>query len=83
MEAKFGRELARLICCRIAILQEAKRLSSVPTCPPLLCRSDQSGCYTVALGDTHRLTFEPVHQSTGSHEADMIQQIKILGVITS
>src|SRR5205085_2270107 len=41
LEAKFGSELARLICRRIGILQDAKRLSAIPTCRPPECCADE------------------------------------------
>ena len=79
LEAEFGCELARLICRRINVLQEAKRLSAVPAVPPPECRPEKGARWSVALGDTHRLTFKPLPASA----AGAAKQIQILGVTSS
>lgn len=82
MEAQFGCELAKLICRRMGVLHEAKRLGSIPTCRPPECRSEKDGCWSVALGDKHRLVFHPIN-ARGSTEPEAIKQIQIVGVISS
>jgi plasmid maintenance system killer protein len=82
LEAQFGCELAKLICRRMGVLQEAKRLSSIPTCRPAECRSEKHGCWSVALGDRHRLAFYPI-PPLSSNEPAAIRQIQIVGVISS
>lgn len=80
LEARFGRELARLICCHISYLEASERLSAVPTCRPMECRCDGGTLYSVALDDEHRLAFEALHEA-GTDPAD-IHSIRLLGVAT-
>lgn len=82
LEAQFGCELARLICRRIGILQDAKRLGDIPTCRPPECRMDEDGCWSVALGESHRLAFRPISQSS-SDEPENMKTIQIVGVFSS
>jgi plasmid maintenance system killer protein len=80
LEAEFGVELAKAICRRLAVLNEAGRLAVMPTCRPIELKSDGDGRYSVALGDSHRLVFRPAN---GAAESDDIQHIEIIGVIKS
>jgi hypothetical protein len=82
LEAQFGCGLAKLICRRMGVLQEATRLSSIPTCRPPECQREDNGCWSVALGDTHRLAFRAIPASRVNN-TDAIKQIQIVGVISS
>lgn len=57
--AAFGDALARLICCRLAVLRAAPNLLHLPTHPPIgLAHENVSkGTFFVRLGKVHRLVF--------------------------
>ncbi len=81
MERAFGPELARCICCRLAVLRSAPVLGLLPKDPPIALTSvgRSPTRYTVALGTTHRLEFE-VTDPHAARDGSTITGVTIIGV---
>lgn len=80
--AMFGNELARLICCRFALLRAAPSLAHVPIAPPIaLIVSPKEGLCSVALGRGARLDFRPYAAKRSlAKNLLAISEIEIIGV---
>lgn len=80
--ARFGNQLARLICCRLAVLRAAPSLAHIPTAPPIgLVVSAKDGLCSVALGRLGRLDFRPyAAKRVLAKNLPAISEIEIVGV---
>lgn len=80
--ARFGNQLARLICCRLAVLRAAPSLDQIPTAPPIgLVVSAKDGLCSVALGGLARLDFRPyAAKRVLAKNLPAISEIEIVGV---
>lgn len=78
----FGNELAKLICCRFALLRAAPSLAYVPTSHPIsLIVSAKEGLCSVALGRSARLNFRPYPPKRAfAKDLPAISEIEIIGV---
>lgn len=75
---EFGAAVARKICCRLAVLVAAPTLAQVPSSPPIGLRSlRDAGSFAVAVGETHRLVFQPLTKET-SEMSDLSQITRLL-----
>lgn len=80
--ARFGNQLARLICCRLAVLRAAPSLAHIPAAPPIgLVVSAKDGLCSVALGRLARLDFRPyAAKRVLAKNLPAISEIAIVGV---
>lgn len=80
--ARFGIQLARLICCRLAVLRAAPSLAHIPAATPIgLVVSAEDGLCSVALGRLARLDFRPYAAKRGrAKNLPAISEIEIVGV---
>lgn len=78
----FGADVARRICCRLAVLLAAPTLAHVPSAPPVgLRRLADPGQFAVAIGLTHRLVFDPLPKETKTmSDLTQISRVLILGI---
>jgi hypothetical protein len=78
----FGAEVARKICCRVAVLVAAPTLAQVPSSPPVgLRRLTNPGRFAVAIGVTHRLVFQPLTKETKTmSDLAQISRVMIVGI---
>ena len=82
LEGAFGLELARLICCRLAVLRSAPVLGSIPKDPPIAL-SPVGGSktrYAVALGMAHKLELEVTAPAIGTRDEAAVTGVMIVGV---
>lgn len=78
---EFSVEIARMICCRLAVLAAAQSLAQIPSAPPVgLMAVDRAGTFSVSLGSRHALVFEAI-ASGAAHAGDVsaISEIRIIG----
>lgn len=82
LDSAFGPELARLICCRLAVLRSAPVLGLISRCPPIALASvgRSETRYAVALGKAHRLEFESTAPAVGTRDGAAVTGIMIVGV---
>ena len=83
LRARFGDELAEMICCRLQLLEEAHSVSLVPPDPPIALRSEGGGIYSVSLGNSHRLRFEAVDEELvpiGTTDPETIHSIRVVAI---
>ncbi len=82
MVARFGNQLARLICCRLAVLRAAPSLAHIPAAPPIsLVVSAKDGLCSVARGRLARLDFRPyAAKRVLAKNLAAISEIEIVGV---
>ena len=88
LQKAYGARMARMIMTRLAVLEEAANLASVPTTPPdrsHLLRGDRAGQFAVDLVHPHRLVFEPNHEllpraEDGGIDAGQVTAIVIVEV---
>lgn len=80
--SQFGNGLAKLICCRFALLRAAPSLAHVPTSYPVaLIVSAKDGLCSVALGRDARLDFRPYAKKRArAEDLPAISEIEIIGV---
>jgi proteic killer suppression protein len=68
---------------RLAVLEQADRLSDVPTDPPDRCHQldgDWAGCFSVAITGNWRLVFEPDHDPVPSLDSGGIDRAAVLAI---
>lgn len=87
LRRQYGDRMARTIMTRLAVLQEARTLSMVPTLPPNRrhqLHGDRAGQYAVDLTHPYRLIFEPtdtsVRETGGGINTDAVTTITIIEV---
>lgn len=83
LAGEFGAELARKICCRLALLTAAPSLGDVPAdFPVALAARDAPGCFSVALGPSHRLLFQAIPmEGAKMSELSHISRLLIIGLV--
>lgn len=81
LKAEYGPDLAHSISIRMNVLAASRRLSDVPTRPPIRLRP-QKGGFTVNLIETSRLRFQAAGTNGAEPPSDPaeIESIEILGV---
>ncbi len=79
LERALGPELARIVCCRLAVLRAAPMLDMVPKGPPIGLRPvrGSQAAFAVSLGASHRLRFETARPRADGGE---VTCITIVGV---
>lgn len=78
-----GEEVARKVCCRLAVLKAASNLAEVPTHPPISRATTTAvGSYTLAVGKTHRLELRVLGGAKArSLPPDSVTEVEIVDVI--
>ncbi len=81
IEREFGTGLAKLIRCRLAVLQSTETLDLLPREPPIAFThiGDGEKRYAIALGSSHRLEFEATDSVT-MMDRRATTRIRIIGV---
>ena len=83
LRARFGDELAEMICCRLQLLEEAHSVALVPPDPPIARRCEGGGIFSVSLGNSDRLLFEAVDEQlipTGIKDLETIHSICVVAI---
>lgn len=79
---QYGDRLAKLICCRLSVLDAAPCLADLPTSPPIDLANDSKSNFSVALGLSHRLTFRDLlPASARARPFVQIKEIEMIGLV--
>ena len=80
----YGRQCAKKLKIRMAVLKNATRLSDVPTGPPERChelKGDRSGEYAVDLVHPFRLIFSPVLQVGSKAHTKSLSMVSAIVIV--
>lgn len=88
LQKTYGKQLAKKIKVRLAVLRQAQDLSLVPTEPPIRrhqLKADRDETYAVDLGPRQRLVFAANHDATprtddGGIATHQVTAIKIIEI---
>ena len=86
LKAEFGAALARLITCRLTILDVASHLGLLPAIGPIDLRPEagEVSAFSVALAQDYRLHFRALDFETGEEGAinlNSVRQLEVIGVV--
>jgi hypothetical protein len=84
LACEFGDDLARKICCGLAMLAAGRSLADIPVALPIgLAAVDNQGRFCVSVGLSHHLLFQAValEPAAPSVLAD-ISRLRIIGLVT-
>lgn len=86
LKAEFGAALARLIACRLTILDVAAHLGLLPAAGPIDLRFETGdvSTFSVALAQDRRLHFRALDFKTkknGAINLDTVRNLEVIGVV--